>query len=156
MMATESKDKLHVSWEDYNNDVILLKKEIEKIENPHLVTLYRGGLPLGTHLSNVMNLPLSIVDFQSYDGHSSEPELIKNAGICVTDTLVLVDDIFDKGLTIAKTVDKLYDIFPNIKIKVFTLYQNNHMSHLHKNYDFKVESLNNSHGLWVSFPWETL
>ena len=149
-------EKLYVTWDDFNDDIYLLKEEIRQIEKPHLVTLYRGGLPMGTHLSNILDLPLSLVDFQSYDGHSKEPTLIKNDGISADQTLVLVDDIFDKGLTLAKTVDMLYKQFPHIRIRVFTLYTNNHMQHLHDNYDFTVTSVRLSQGKWVVFPWESI
>jgi len=153
-------DMQHISWEDYNQDIYNLKQQIETQSNPHLVTLYRGGLPMGTHLSNILDIPLSIIDFQSYHGQErpedQEANLMKNAGISADQTLVLVDDIFDKGLTIAKSVHLLQELYPNNKIKIYTLYANNHMSHLHQNYDFKVTSLHQSSGRWISFPWETV
>jgi len=149
-------EKLHVSWEDYGDDVDALVKIISKIKNPHLVTLYRGGLPLGTHLSNILDLPLSIVDFQSYDGDSKEPVLIKNAGISVDQTLVIVDDIYDVGTTMNRTKSMLWKMFPHIKLVGWTLYVNSYNSHLHEKYDQKCNSLHDSKGLWVEFPWEVV
>jgi len=149
-------DMQHVTWQEYNDDIYNLKQQIETQDKPHLVTLYRGGLPMGTHLSNILDIPLSIIDFQSYHGEVTEAKIIKNAGISAENTLVLVDDIFDKGLTIAKSVHLLRELYPNNKLKIYTLYNNNHMSHLHDNYAFEVISLNRSNGLWISFPWESV
>ena len=141
-------EKLQVTWEEFDDDVSFLKKEILKIDNPHLVTLVRGGLPLGVSLSNKLGLPLSLIDFQTRDGkygvRPKAPRLIKNDGYYINQTFVLIDDIFDLGLTLAKSVDLLRDTFPNCKIKIFTLYQNDLNQHLHKNYPFEVTSLHNS------------
>ena len=149
-------ETLEYTWEEYTNDIKIISEMISKIPNPHLLCLYRGSLPMGTHLSNKLSLPLSIVDFQTRDGDTNitEPKLIKNAGICATDTLVIIDDIFDKGLTIAKTREFLYKKFPHIRLKQITLFRNSHMIHLHDNYNFDVKFINESRGQWIEFPWE--
>jgi len=149
-------DKLIYTWEDYTADMKIIQKKIEGIESPHLVSLYRGSLPMGVHLSNVMNLPLSIVDLQTRDGDGSGPKLIKNAGINATCTLVILDDIYDKGLTMNKTREMFHQERQYAKIVGITLHSNSEMAHLHKNYDDWVHSLNDSKGKWVSYPWEVL
>ena len=52
-------------YDQYYNDVAILKERYDKIPDPHIVSIYRGSLPLGVHLSNVLNCPLSIVKYQS-------------------------------------------------------------------------------------------
>ena len=55
-------------YDQYYNDVVTLKERYDKIPEPHIVSIYRGSLPLGVHLSNALNCPLSIVKYQSRDG----------------------------------------------------------------------------------------
>ena len=135
--------------EDIKRIVDLLKNE-----KVHLVALYRGSLPLGVRLSNELNAPLSIVDYQTRDGDSKKPVLIKNAGISSIDTLYIVDDIYDTGLTMNKTKEFLEQEFPNNKVKCLVLYKNLKNSHLHKNYP-DVYSLRESNNEWIVFEdWE--
>jgi len=149
-------DKLIYTWEDYTADMKIIQKKIETIDRPHLVSLYRGSLPMGVHLSNVMKLPLSIIDLQTRDGNGGDPKIIKNAGIDATCTLVILDDIYDKGLTMNKAKEMLHRERPYAKIVGITLHNNSEMAHLHKRYDNWVFSLNDSKGKWVSYPWEVL
>ena len=153
-------EKLYYTWIDFDHDVARLVNIIEKIDNVHLITLYRGGLPLGTTLSNILGLPLSIIDLQTRDSITKatdkEPKLIKNAGITSNQHLILVDDIFDIGLTMAKSVDFLHAEFPNNKLRTFTLHTNTHNSDLHDHYKFDNSGLQSSLGQWVVYPWEVL
>ena len=148
--------KIHYSHQNLRHDIKRLKEKISKIEHPHLVCLYRGSMGVGIWLSNILDLPLSIVDLQTRDGISSskEPVLIKNAGICATDTLVLIDDIYDIGLTMNKTREMFFRDFPRNRIKGFTLHANKKNAHLHQSYDPWVTSLNDTNGEWVQYYWE--
>lgn len=100
--------------EQYQKDIKTISEVIDKFKNPHLVCLYRGSLGLGAHLSNIHNIKLSIIDFQSYDGSSKEPILIKNAGIQDDENIIVIDDIGDTYNTLQKCYDLLNKITPNI------------------------------------------
>ena len=149
------QEKIHYSHQNLRHDIKRLKQMIEQIENPHLVCLYRGSMGVGLWLSNIMDLPLSVVDFQTRDNQENkEPHLMKNAGISATQTLVVIDDIYDIGLTMNHTREMLFKEFPHNKMKGFCLYANGKNKHLHKNYDPWVTCLNESNGEWISFYWE--
>lgn len=143
------EDKLYYTWYDFDECIKQCCTFIESMSKPiHVVTFYRGGLPLGTRLSNEFKLPLSIIDYQSYDGNTKEMSFMKNANICSNEVLYVVDDIMDSGNTINKAIDFLHKEFPNNQIEVFTIFGNNdkfkgtYYQHKHNKND------------WIVFPWE--
>jgi len=143
-------EKLYYSWEDFEVDVQHINQILKEIKNPCIVTLYRGGLPLGVTLSNQNNLPLSIIDFQSRDGDTKEAKFIKKTGINKDSCIVLVDDIYDSGLSVIKAKELIQKEHPENEFKVIVLHHNQHASHLP---DY-VTALEKSNGLWVVYPWE--
>ena len=68
-------NKIYYSWEDYNKDM----KATDWIEFDHVVGIYRGSLCMATHLSNVRNVPMSIVAFQTRDSEDKKPYWLHNA-----------------------------------------------------------------------------
>ena len=44
-------------YDEYYYDVATLAQRYKKITWPHIVSVYRGSLPLGVHLSNILKLP---------------------------------------------------------------------------------------------------
>jgi len=151
-----SKSKFFVSYDNYLKKVNQIADELKKeIRDVHLIALYRGGLPIGVHLSNKLNVPLSIIDFQTRDvvGFTkyNEPQLIKNAGIKSNELLVIVDDIYDTGLTLENVRDFLFEEFPNNPVIGYALYRNE------KNQKFDlpwVKTFADNGDKWVVFPWE--
>lgn len=141
--------KIYYTNKDYNNDIAKMRDIILGFENPHLVSIYRGSLGIGAHLSNILKLPLSIMKFQTYDGQNDkEAMMIFNAGISVDQTLVILDDIYDSGKTIGKVKEYFHHNYPNIKIKSITL-------HGHKNHDDKNQIyINEKPEGWIVYPWE--
>lgn len=104
-----------------------INQNISGIQKPHIISLYRGGIPLGIKLSHKIPAPLSIIDYQSYDDFTqntnteSKPIFIKNAGITANDLLVIVDDICDTGNTLKLTEEYVKKIYPYNKIIVYTI-----------------------------------
>jgi len=151
--------KLYIDWDDYQKDIKTLSSIIRTLHEPHLVALYRGSLGMGSHLSNTLNLPLSIIDYQTRDSltgdlkldKTKKPTLIKNAGVVSNQTLVLIDDIYDTGITMNQTREYLWTLYPETKVRGFCLYNNNKISK--PNW---VRNLHDSEGQWVVFPWETV
>ena len=141
--------KYYYTYDKYRSDVKILKDKISASENPHLVSIYRGSLPIGVHVSNLLNIPLSILKFQSYEEkNDKDVKILYNDGICITDTLVILDDIYDTGKTIRKVKEFLGKEFPYTKMVFITLFgkQNND----------NVIYINEHPGCWIVFPWETI
>ena len=140
-------------YDQYYNDVAILKERYDKIPDPHIVSIYRGSLPLGVHLSNVLNCPLSIVKYQSRDGEDHKAEWLLNL---TSDKklhpkffpeLIVVDDIYDTGETF-RAVLNLPEFKDNPNYRAIALFGN-------PNED-GVLYLNEQVYRWIVFPWERI
>lgn len=141
--------KHYHSYENYCEDVKWLRDEFKTTKNLHLVSIYRGSLGMGAHLSNLLDAPLSIVKFQTYDEKDDkEVTMLHNAEITSEDTLVVLDDIYDTGNTFRKVKEFLSYNFPNTKIICIAL-------HGKPNQD-KVLFRNKHPGCWIVYPWENI
>jgi len=141
---------IKVNYTDYQE---IMNEVIDYLDNPyhdyHIISVFRGSLPIGTEISNRLDLPLSIVKMQTRNGDDKIPELIYNDGIVSNQTLILVDDIYDSGLTIDKIISYLKVVFPNNKIQSLCLYENNTIKKPNH-----VITFRKTDGKWVIFPWE--
>ena len=133
-----------------------IKENLTGVQKPHIVSLYRGSLPIGVSLSNALKAPLSIIDYQTRDGKSKKPKLLKNAGITASDLLVVIDDICDSGKTFKLTEEYIKSWFPNNQIIFWTIIgSKEHPEH----YKYSIEHPQNEttgEKAWVIFPWETI
>ncbi len=138
-------DKIYYDWHDYAHDM----KEVKALEFNHVVGIYRGSLGMAAHISNVFEVPMSIVGFQTRDGKDKEPYMIYRKGGLKKDTtnILVVDDIYDSGYTMNRVIKFLSH--PSInKIQGFCLFG--------KDNDLNVSCANIHDGSWIVFPWETL
>ena len=134
--------KIYYEWSDYEVDM----RQVKNFEFDHVVGIYRGGLPMAVHISNVFDVPMSIVGFQTRDGEDKEPYMIHKAEEAPKQVLV-VDDIYDSGYTMKKVIESLsrlavYDI------QGFCLFG--------KENNLNISYANEQDGSWIVFPWETL
>ena len=67
-------DNYNYYYDEYYDDVAKLVDRYANVVNPHIVGIYRGSLPIATHLSNVLECPMSIIKFQSRDGKDTKAE----------------------------------------------------------------------------------
>ena len=140
-------------YDQYYNDVVTLKERYDKIPDPHVVAIYRGSLPLGVHLSNILKCPLSIVKYQSRDGEDSKAEWLLNltSDESVRPTprffphLIVVDDIYDTGKTF-RAVKALSEFQDNPDDSLVALFGNKNKDGVH----YLHEQLRK----WIVFPWE--
>jgi len=143
----QEREKYIYSFEEYNADIKSLQLELSKIENLHLVSVYRGSIPIVVHLSNLLNCEMSIVKFQNQNGVAVAPVFLTN-NIKDKDRLVVIEDIFDSGRTI-KLVQQLINFdYKNHVVNYYSLFGR-------KN-EVGVKYLRESNGKWIVFPWETV
>ena len=152
--------KYYLTPQEVDNSLLdcqeYIKENITGVQKPHIVSLYRGSLPIGVQLSNSLNAPLSIIDYQTRDGKSKKPKLLKNAGITASDLLVVIDDICDSGVTFKLTEEYIKSWFPNNQIIFWTvLGSKEHPEH----YKYSIEhpkDETSGEKAWIVFPWETI
>jgi len=143
-------NKVYLTWGDYDDGMEQIHNYIldtvgEDTSKVHIVGIYRGSLLMGSHLSNVLDAPMSIVKFQTRDGDDKSPYFIYDAGIKDDDYVFIVDDIYDTGLTMNKVVD-----FVNHKnTYTLTLVEKPNSEN---DYGF----LENTDDEWFVFPWEVI
>ena len=137
--------KVYYEWSDYSSDIQNIIRKIRKIENPYIVGIHRGSLGMASHISNVLDIKMGIINYQTRDGQSKEPQwLLKEFN--EKHTVVVIDDIYDTGKTLHE-IDKItpdnteyFCIFDNIKAT--------------KEGDLKVNVSRISNGEWIVFPIE--
>ena len=141
------REKYIYSLEEYNADIKSLQLELSNIKNLHLVSVYRGSIPIVVHLSNILNCEMSIVKFQNQNGVAVAPVFLTN-NIKDNDRLVVIEDIYDTGRTI-----KLVQQLINFDYKNHTV---NYYSLFGRKNDVGVKYLRESNGKWIVFPWESI
>ena len=134
-------DKTYYDWIDYEHDM----REVKNLEFDHVVGIYRGSLPMAVHISNVFEVPMSIVGFQTRDGKDEQPYIIHKSGEAPQQVLV-VDDIYDSGYTM-KSVIQFLSHYSADRIQGFCLFG--------KENKLNVSYANEHDGSWIVFPWET-
>ena len=98
--------KTYYTWSDYAKDM----RATDWIKCDHVVAVYRGSLGMASHVSNIKDIPMSIVGFQTRDGDDKKPYWIHNATEADKSWLddsdgkhiLVVDDIYDTGRTMNK------------------------------------------------------
>lgn len=155
--------KKEISWLEYDAIVSDLAMDIASgldLNNSLIIGMSRGGLPLATHLSHLLELPMSIINYRRIDGiNETEPELFHNhdEDIKTYKTILLVDDIHDSGDSMNICLEFMKKHNPNGKIVSVVLVENTHYDGVKKTSfaDFcgELNDTSNSHP-WVYFPWE--
>ena len=141
-------DKLYYTWGEYNTDI---KRIVKDYEFDSVVALYRGSLPIATHLTNITDATMSVIKYQSY-GKDKKQSLDNKTpqwlvqGMIRPKKVLIIDDIYDTGSTIRNCKDFIGDV--SWDITYLTLFG--------KKNDDSVEYLRENEGRWVVFPWETI
>ncbi len=151
MMKTKD-GKIYYEWSDYSKDM----RAVDWINCDHVIGIYRGSLGMATHVSNLKDIPMSIVGFQTRDGSDKDPYWIHNATeveklepYSEGQTILIVDDIYDTGHTMKKVIDFVKksrtkpSTMPNII--GYCLFGKG---------DSEVIYSQEHDGSWIVFPWE--
>jgi hypoxanthine phosphoribosyltransferase len=130
------------TYAEYLSDLDTLSSKLKKIDNLHLVAVYRGSLPIATHLSNILNCDFSIIKLQTRDGDDDAATFLHNS-IQPESNVVVLEDIYDTG----KTIRLIQNLMISYKsVKYIALYGNTNND--------GVEYLREQSGRWIIFPWE--
>jgi hypoxanthine phosphoribosyltransferase len=151
----------------YTNDQIsdLLKQVIRKITldgyQPNVIVgLSRGGLDIGVKLSHYYNVPFEPLQWQTRDGQRQDQDALKNILIQYHRVLV-VDDIFDSGLTIDQ-IDQFAArcfidgdiLWDSAEVRYAVLIENIAANSRTTPHWSGTEIDRTTDSSWICFPWE--
>jgi hypoxanthine phosphoribosyltransferase len=114
---------LYVSWDDYHRLIERLIVQVHEsgYEFDAILCLARGGLRIGDVVSRVYDLPLAILAASSYraaagtkQGKLDIGEFITKTGGEIAGRVLLVDDLVDSGVTLARVIEHLKQRFSAI------------------------------------------
>jgi xanthine phosphoribosyltransferase len=138
------KKKLNISWNDFEYGAQVIANFYYLADKKVIVGLSRGGLPLAVKLSNVMEIPMIPLVWQTRDGKTKDVDTLKNIGSNYNMSEVLfVDDICDSGLTIKQ----IKEILPEATFT--TLINKLPQSDL-----VEFSPMIETSDIWITFPWE--
>jgi len=112
---------LYVDWEQYHRMVEQLALQVfdSGYRFDSLMCLARGGLRIGDVFSRLYDVPLAILAASSYreaagtqQGRLDIAEFITSTGAALHGNLLLVDDLVDSGVTLARVIEHLRQRFP--------------------------------------------
>ena len=143
-------NKTYYTWSDYAKDM----RATDWIKCDHVIGIYRGSVGMATHVSNLRDVPMSIVGFQH---RSNNPYWIHNATseLPIGDykegqNILIVDDIYDTGHTMNKVIDfvkrQRTKPSPMPNVVGYCLFG-------HENSENTIYTHEHD-GSWIVFPWE--
>ena len=109
---------LYVDWEQYHRMIEQLALQVHEsgFRFDALLCLARGGLRIGDVFSRLFDVPLAILAASSYreaagmqQGTLDIAEFITTTGGALRGNLLLVDDLVDSGVTLARVIEHLRD-----------------------------------------------
>lgn len=142
-MNSMNNIKQFYPFNQYISDMNKIADMVKDIKNPHIVSIYRGSLSMGAFLSNKLDIPLSIIKYQSYNGNDKTLQILHTENIKPDDTIVIVDDLGDSY----ETLRKAYSVFAGYKVQSFTLFGKAELNNVvHSN-----TYINEHEGNWIVF-----
>lgn len=115
---------LHVSWNEYHDAIERLARGLRDSgwTFNQIICIARGGMRVGDVLSRIFDVPLAIMATRSYTGEAGTErgELTVARHITMTtdslgDSVLLVDDLVDSGITLDVVRRHLLAECPEIK-----------------------------------------
>jgi hypothetical protein len=115
---------LYVDWEQYHRMIEQLALQVydSGFRFESLLCLARGGLRIGDVFSRLYDVPLAILAASSYrevagtqQGSLDIAEFITTTGGGLHGNLLLVDDLVDSGVTLARVVEHLRGRYPALR-----------------------------------------
>ena len=112
---------LYVDWEQYHRMIEQLALQVHDsgFGFDSLLCLARGGLRIGDVFSRLYDVPLAILAASSYraaagtrQGSLDIAEFITTTGGALHGNLLLVDDLVDSGVTLARVIEHLRSRYP--------------------------------------------
>ncbi|MCJ7450154.1 MAG: phosphoribosyltransferase [Candidatus Nanohaloarchaeota archaeon QJJ-9] len=146
-------NKQHLAYGELEKAINELYREIEEsgFSPDSVVSIHRGGDPLGIRISHRFNIPQGIVNANHYDGEERQ-EIVEIQGKIlepVEGDVILVDDIVDTGKTMEEVEKKLEGYEKVDCIKTASIHTKERTVYKP---DFTYSNIDSS--IWIVYPWE--
>jgi hypoxanthine phosphoribosyltransferase len=138
-----------ISWEQLENDCIMLAKQIDGTKIDEIISISRGGMVVSRLLSDLLKLPISHIAIDSYANLHMEKEPIitqLSPREFNGERVLLVDDLSDSGKTFLRGLSYLKEL-PIAKVFTASLYYKSHAQYIP---DFTMQKID----AWIVFPYE--
>lgn len=154
-------DNIKISWTEYDELITQISLDLKSnynLDNTLILGMNRGGLPIAVHLSHLLELPMSIINYRRIDGiNEVKPELFHGHKQELSEfkNFILIDDIHDSGHSMNEC-SKFLELY-NVNLITVTLSCNTHYEGRPKLEYPNITGLlisNEKESKWVVFPWE--
>lgn len=135
-------NKMVLSYEEFGVKVNLLADKLKKYNFDAIFGVFRGGLPVATHLSHILNIPL-MRDLTQY-----QSEFLNGLKRDQNQELLIVDDIVDT----AATMKRIRESTSLLGIRKFLFASLFKRPNVQPEPDIYLEETPD----WVVFPWENV
>lgn len=155
------EDNIKITWEEYDEFITQISLDLKSnynLDNTLIIGMSRGGLPPSVHLSHILELPMSIINYRRLDGiDETTPEIFHSHkdGLSTFKNFILVDDIHDSGHSMNEC-SKFLELY-NVNLITVTLSCNTYYDGRPKLEYPNITGLiidNKEETKWVVFPWE--
>ena len=137
------KAKIYLEYDDILSMCHNLEHDVSKMHPDLIVGITRGGLLPALHLSHALNIPMTVIQWQTRDSNINEvkPSIVE--ALKEKKTVVFVDDINDTGKTF-KGIKNSYQggKYVSLVERTSTIFKTD------------AKSLRFDDARWIVFPWE--
>jgi len=137
------KAKIYLEYDDILSMCHNLEHDVSKMHPDLIVGITRGGLLPALHLSHGLNIPMTVIQWQTRDSNIKEvkPNIVE--ALKEKKTVVFVDDINDTGKTF-KGIKNSYQggKYVSLVERTSTIFKTD------------AKSLRFDDTRWIVFPWE--
>jgi len=140
-------EELNYTWTDFSEDLEVIEKALEHRYDT-VIGVAKGGLPLAVKVSNILGLPLKIVEAHSYTQKKQAELVIEQYNpIMWGPKILLVDDICDTGDTL-KAIKENLEIWHK-EVEILVIFKRNKVKFSPDHFLRKAKVKT-----WIKFPWE--
>ena len=125
-------------------------------EEYDVVNVFRGGSVLSLGMSNIINKPINILKFSTYDGNDTEPIWLHLDASFKGNKIIICEDIIDTYGTLDAVIPYLKSKYNPSDIQVVTLVADIHHKQYKKYSKDGITIINDvdKENSWYVFPWE--
>jgi len=106
-------------------DTDTIIEHIEKTKSKGKIRLIApmfGALPLATRMRNLKGYDVSLVKMSRYADNDDKATWVYNDGVSVDEELIICEDLYDKGETLAQVMDLVRKSYPNNVVRAVSLF----------------------------------